>query len=400
MSHAVAMLRIQVVMMLACQVLAFQAVRDAVLCPPRARTWTLSARTWTPAASLSPLGSSPFGSPPSENHAQWVAELDATSEVDPGLILAPALGLFVHEAAIRLLPPGISIGRISVMVLTTVLLRRQFSASASSNSSLLDPGPLPDQWIEYMDPESGRPYYVSPEGEATWQRPVAMPPPSPSPSPPSPLTDQADSEIDPDPLPDGWAKLLDPAGRPYYVSPDGQTTWQKPSTLAPVGASPPPTATSALPSPPPSPTPTQAAPPPPTSSPPPPPPGPATIQGRYRRLMSGSGVQPSPQPPALLPRSGAEAKAAKVADPNNSWRARSSPTFTTADKDTYTYRPPSAQPTRRDIVAGSTARPGSPVKSVNVGLADVARMAREQGGSSVNLRATSDGINRGSDQKR
>ena len=59
-----------------------------------------------------------------------------------------------------------------------------------ADESVVAASPLPDGWQEYTDPSSSIPYYVSPEGESTWDRPE---PESVEPSaPPPPAVDVAD----------------------------------------------------------------------------------------------------------------------------------------------------------------------------------------------------------------
>lgn len=80
-------------------------------------------------------------------------------------------------------------------------------------------GGLAPGWREQMDPASGRPYYVSDQGQTSWEKPVGGPaPPMPPPGPPGGL-------------PPGWTSSIDPAsGRTYYVnSATGATSWEMPT---------------------------------------------------------------------------------------------------------------------------------------------------------------------------
>lgn len=94
---------------------------------------------------------------------------------------------------------------------------------------------LPPGWQALYDP-SGKPYYVSPQGQTQWHPPSASsapPPPAPAAHPPS------------SGLPPGWEEHRDPSGKPYYVNTQTKATqWDRPSAYpsapAPPSAPPPP----------------------------------------------------------------------------------------------------------------------------------------------------------------
>jgi len=80
---------------------------------------------------------------------------------------------------------------------------------------------LPAGWSEQIDPASGKPYYVSPSGATSWERPApagVTPPPG---MPPPPVKSG---------LPPGWTSSVDPSsGMTYYVnSATGTTQWEMP----------------------------------------------------------------------------------------------------------------------------------------------------------------------------
>ena len=91
---------------------------------------------------------------------------------------------------------------------------------ASANTS-----PLPSGWVEFIDSASGRPYYKTPAGVVTWDRPSTLPVAVHQ----APVAVQAMVP----PLPHNWVQRNDPASnKPYYENlTTGITYWEHPSTL-------------------------------------------------------------------------------------------------------------------------------------------------------------------------
>jgi len=100
-------------------------------------------------------------------------------------------------------------------------------AAAASMTPVPPPGgpassALPAGWTERVDPTSGKPYYVGPGGDTSWERPAGGGPvPRAAPPPMPPVAGG---------LPAGWTATIDPlSGRTYYTnSALGTTQWEPP----------------------------------------------------------------------------------------------------------------------------------------------------------------------------
>lgn len=83
--------------------------------------------------------------------------------------------------------------------------------------------PLPEGWVEHIDPASGNPYYIHTEsGVSTWEKPL---PPQGKALKRSMTIAQREA-----PLPEGWVESVDAAtGKTYYSHAEtGKSTWDKP----------------------------------------------------------------------------------------------------------------------------------------------------------------------------
>ena len=104
--------------------------------------------------------------------------------------------------------------------------------------------PLPENWEERVDPNSGRTYYVNVvTRKSQWDRPVPPAAPvavQPEPVQPQPVQPQAQPQTQPaeEPLPEGWEERRDPnTNRVYYANVITRTSqWERPVAPKPAAA--------------------------------------------------------------------------------------------------------------------------------------------------------------------
>jgi len=113
-----------------------------------------------------------------------------------------------------------------------------------------EPEALPAGWTSAVDPTSGATYYISPQGVSSWERPgadagaaaaaagggaavgaaaggAAAGAAAQTAAAAQPAAAAAFTAA---PLPYGWKEETDPAsGKKYYISPQGQSTWDRPA---------------------------------------------------------------------------------------------------------------------------------------------------------------------------
>jgi len=96
----------------------------------------------------------------------------------------------------------------------------------SKKLSQSDAVDLPMDWVQAVDPATGRPYFQDTKtGHTQWEKPATRAPPQlPPPAPPMPP---------PAELPSPWQEMFDEASKHvyYYNSNTGETTWTKPTGL-------------------------------------------------------------------------------------------------------------------------------------------------------------------------
>ena len=105
---------------------------------------------------------------------------------------------------------------------------------------------MPAGWTSAVDPASGATYYISPQGVSSWERPgadagaaaagaaigaagggAAAGAAAQTAAAAHPAAAAAFTTA---PLPHGWKEETDPAtGKKYYISPQGQSTWDRPA---------------------------------------------------------------------------------------------------------------------------------------------------------------------------
>jgi WW domain len=97
----------------------------------------------------------------------------------------------------------------------------------STRTSTSPDGDLPPGWKKYVDADTGKTYFANEDGETTWDRPT-MEDSHESDDKEDTIAEKLEKEAKP--LPEGWVEKIDPSsGRPYYKGPTGEKQWQRPT---------------------------------------------------------------------------------------------------------------------------------------------------------------------------